>query len=78
LGRTVILEVAMWADLGAGIAIVNGSPEFMPAPIMAFRGLRYLLGSRLRDGNAPWAAASFSRLVQEHMQCRIHRIVEDA
>ncbi len=63
LGRTFFLEVAMWAFLGAGIvvAFVNGTPEFMLGPIVAFLGLTYMLGSCLRDFFVQWSDAARTR-----------------
>lgn len=51
LGRTFLLEVALWAYLGAGIvaAFWNGTPYFMLGPIVAFAGLSYMLASCLKD-----------------------------
>ena len=48
----------MWADLGAGIdvVLVDGTPESMPGPIVAFFGLSDRRGSRLRDFLAEGAA----------------------
>ncbi len=65
LGRPFVLEALMWAYLGAGIvvAIVNGTPEFMLGPIVAFLGLSYMLGSCLRDFIAQWAQAARGRAV---------------
>ena len=63
LGRTFALEVALWAYLGAGIAIatVNGTPEFMLGPIVAFLGSSYMLGSCLRDFYLQWSHAARAR-----------------
>lgn len=60
LGRTFLLEVLMWAYLGAGIVVatVNGTPEFMLGPIVAFLGLSYMLGSCLRDFVQQWSQAT--------------------
>jgi cellulose synthase/poly-beta-1,6-N-acetylglucosamine synthase-like glycosyltransferase len=59
LGRTFLLEVLMWAYLGAGVAVslANGTPEFMLGPIVAFLGLSYMLGSCVRDFALQWAEA---------------------
>jgi hypothetical protein len=63
LGRTFVLEVLTWAYLGAGIvlAVVNGTPEFMLGPIVAFLGLSYMLGSCLRDFFVQWSQATRAR-----------------
>jgi hypothetical protein len=63
LGRTFALEAAMWAYLGAGIALAfwNGTPEFMLGPIVAFLGLTYMLGSCLKDFALQWSQAARAR-----------------
>ena len=59
LGRTFALEAALWAYLGAGIAlsIANGTPFFMLGPILAFIGLSYMLTSCLGDFARQWSQA---------------------
>jgi cellulose synthase/poly-beta-1,6-N-acetylglucosamine synthase-like glycosyltransferase len=59
LGRTFALEAALWAYIGAGIALSvwNGTPYLLLGPIVAFAGLSYMLALCLRDFARQWARA---------------------
>lgn len=51
LGHTFAPEVALWAYLGAGVAVSvwNGTPYLMLGPIVALIGLSAMLALCLRD-----------------------------